>query len=217
MPVSSKTIMCNQALSIVGVNSRISDVDLENTPEARACRLWFEPIRDILLETLPWPFATRRWSLEDLGQDPLFPDYGYRYKKPADCILAVKLVNPYGRKVSLLVDPFGGPATILLTKPPFRIVDQADGYGDAILCDLDDAVLEGNYSVTDVNRFSNTFRQAMSMGIAAHIGPPLAVDAKIAAAAQGQFNGWLNEAVNLALREAREDPESPSEFQTIRS
>lgn len=217
MPVTSKTTICNQAIAMIGYAGRIGDVDTENTPAANACRLFFDQIRDIVLESRPWPFATRRWTLESIGIDNTLyaGDWAYRYKKPADCILACKLINPFGRTINMLQDPFTG-SVLLLKKPSFRIVDQESEYGDAILCDLDNAILEGNVRVTDPNRFSNSCNHAIAMGIAAHVGMPLRVDAKIIANVQKQFSDWLAEASNLAMREQTDDPEQPSEFQSVR-
>lgn len=216
MPATSKTILCNQALAMVGFAARIGDVDTENTPGANACRLFFDTVRDIILETRPWPFATRRWSLEDLGlTGTQWTDWAHRYKKPADCMLACSIVNPYGRHISLLTDPFTSNQ-LLLGKPAFRLVDQETEYGDAILCDLDDAILEGNVKITDVNRFSNSFNHALVMGLASHVGMPLRVDAKILGNVQQQFANWLAEAANLAMRQQTEDVEKPSEFQSMR-
>lgn len=217
MPATSKTIICNQAIAMIGYAGRIGDVDTENTPAANACRLFFEQIRDVVLETRPWPFATRRWSLQDIGvAGTLYEhEWAYRYKKPSDCILAVRLVNPFGRNINMLYEPFTG-TTLTMKKPPFRIVDQETEYGDAILCDLDNAIMEGNYKVTDVNRFSASFNHALAMGIAAHVGMPLRVDPKIITNVQNQFSNWLAEASNLSQREQTDDPEQPSDLQSVR-
>lgn len=217
MPATSKTAICRQALSMIGINTPLGDVDNEFTAQANACRLFFDQVRDIVLETRPWPFATRRWALQDIGTTgTLWTDWAYRYKKPADCILAVRIVNPYGRAINLLHDPFSSSA-LLMKKPPFRIVDQETEYGDAILCDLNDATLEGNFRVTDPNRFSNSANHAIAMGVAAHVAYPLRVSADIASKAETMFSNWLAEAANLAMREQTDDPEAPSEYQSARA
>ncbi len=218
MPVTSKTIICRQAAAMVGITTPMQDVDNENTSVAIQCRLFFDQIRDVILESRPWPFATRRWTLQDIGvSGTLYEnEWGYRYKIPSDCALPVALVNPFGRRtITLLQDPFSG-SILMSQKPPYRLVDQETEYGDALLCDLDDAILEGNFRLTDVNRFNNTANHAVAMGLAAHIATPLRVDAKIAAAAMQQFSDWLAEASTLAMRSEQEDPEQPSEFQAVR-
>lgn len=198
----SKTIACNMGLSIVGVVARIQDVDNEISNEAAICRLWFDHLVELLHETCPWPFATRQIPLADVGSPP--DDYAYRYKYPVDCKLAIKIVNPASRT----------PGTD--QGIPFVIRDLQDGYGKCILTDQADAVLEYNTLVTDPAKWNSSFMQALSMGIGAHVGMPLRVDANIVKYAQGQFTNWLAEAINFKQREQKDDPEPRSEFHTVR-
>ncbi len=201
---SSKTDICNMALAVIGVNSRIGDVDTEKSNEAIQCRLWFEHLRSMLLEVRHWPdFAGKSVVLQDLGTPPTH--WQFRYKYPADCRLAVRIVNPYART------PGRG------MKIPFKVMKTSDSYGKAILCDQADAELEYNEDVTDTTLFSATFVQTMAMALAAHIAMPLRVSPGIVSNAQNQFNGWLAEASTHVEREQQEDQEPDSELVTVRN
>lgn len=191
------------ALGGVGVTARIDDVDNDTSTEAYNCRLFYDQCVSQILETKEWPFACVRVPLADLGTPPA--DWAFRYKYPTDCALALKIVNPYMRT----------PGTD--ERIPFKVRKLTDAYGKAIFCDLKDAELEYNQAITDPNLFSSAFIQAVSMCLSSYIAMPLRVDPKIAAYAAQQFNGWLEEATNLSLREQQEDPYPQSQFQTARS
>lgn len=194
----SKTIISNMALAHCGVNARIQDVDNEKSNEANQCRLFFDHIVELVLEACEWPFATVFIPLQSLGDPP--DGWAYRYKKPANCKLAIKIVNPATR-----TEATG-------QKIPFVIVDDEDGYGECILCDLEAAVLKCNRLILDPGRFTSSFAQAVAMGLASHIAMPLRVDGGIVKNVQNQFNGWLAEAVNFKQREQQEDVEPDSEL-----
>jgi hypothetical protein len=77
--------ICNQALSRVGVTQRIESLDEEDSEAARACDLWFEQCRDALLTEVPWPFATKTATLNQIASfEPLRRMYGYTL--PDDCL-----------------------------------------------------------------------------------------------------------------------------------
>lgn len=202
MPVTSKTQICNMTLGSIGVNARIGDVDTEVSPEAIACRLFYDQVGAQLLEVRPWPFATKRGALVDLGTPPA--DWGYRYKYPTDCALAVKIINPYMRTEG--TDK----------KIPFKVINLSDAYGKAILCDIQDAELEYNETITDESLFSFSYVQAYVMGLAAPVGMTLRVDKSIVDNASKQFSGWLEEASLHVMRERQEDPFPISELESAR-
>lgn len=199
----SKTIISNMALAHCGINARIQDVDNEKSNEANQCRLFFDHIVELVLEACPWPFATRRVVLQNLGSPP--DEWAFRYKYPADCKLAIKIVNPSARTETNS------------QRIPFEIVDEEDGYGQCILTDQDDAVLKCNKLILDPGRFTASFAQAVAMGLGAHIATPLRVDPSITKVVQNNFNGWLAEAVNFKQREQQEDVEPDSEYVGARS
>lgn len=202
MPIYSKSLISNMALGHCGVTGRIEDVDNENSPEAINCRLFYDHIVALILETCWWPFATVEDNLVDVGSPP--DEWGYRYKKPVNCRLIQYIKNPVVRTP-------GEDQSI-----PFVIRDLRDGYGECILTDMQDAVIVYNDDVTDPGRFAASFAQAVSLGVAAHIAMPIRVDVNIVNRVQQQFTGWLAEAINKKQREQKEDTEPQSQFYTAR-
>jgi hypothetical protein len=201
--VASKDEICNMSLATIGVNSRIVGVDTEKSNEAIQCRLWFSQLRKLLLEVKHWPdFAGKTVDLQDLGTDS--PHWAFRYKYPADCVYAIRIVNPAMRT----------PGRD--QKIPFKVMRTDDVYGKAIYCDMPNAQLEYNLDITDPTLFSATFTHAFVMAIAAHVAMPLRVSPDIVSNAQKQFQGWLAEAVQFSNRESQEDPEPQSEFVNVR-
>lgn len=201
--MSSKDEICNMALATIGVNSRIVGVDTEKSNEAIQCRLWFNHLRKLLLEVKHWPdFAGKVVDLVDLGTDS--NHWAYRYKYPADCVYAIRIVNPSVRT----------PARD--QKIPFKVARTDDSYGKAIYCDMQDAQLEYNLDITDPTLFTATFTQAFAMALAAHVAMPLRVSPDIVSNAQKQFQGWLAEAATFSIREGQEDPEPESQFVSVR-
>lgn len=201
--MSTKDEICNMALATIGVTSRIVGVDTEKTNEAIQCRLWFDHLRKLLLETKHWPdFAGKTVALQDLGTDS--DHWAYRYKYPSDCVYAIRIVNPSCRTPTQN------------QKIPYKVMRTDDVYGKAIYCDLESAQLEYNLDITDSTMFSASFTQAFIMALAAHIAMPLRVSAEIASNAQNQFKGWLAEAVQFSNRESQEDKEQESELITVR-
>lgn len=84
----------NMALSAIGARSSVSEVD-EDSEEAAACTLWYDTVRDNVLEAANWPSANafkrlavtveRDFSEDWLITDP-HPDFRYAYSPPADML-----------------------------------------------------------------------------------------------------------------------------------
>lgn len=205
MPIYDKTKMSNLALSTIGVNARIGNIETEKSNAAIQCRLWFDHITNILLEARFWPsFAGKRAVLQDLGTPPT--GWLFRYKYPTDCAYAHRIINP-----AAPVTPGRGK------KIPFKVLRLDDAYGKSILCNEADAELEYNIEILDPSLFSATFAQAHLMGLGAHIGMPLRASPDIVKGVQMQFTNWLAEASTHTSREQQEDQEPASEFETIRA
>src|SRR5690606_39709181 len=82
----------NLALSVAGITSGV-DSPSEASPEAEQCRLWFEPVRNLILRAAFWPsvkgvkrlglLATRDTDQDWTSSDP-FPGWLYAYALPSD-------------------------------------------------------------------------------------------------------------------------------------
>ena len=124
MAVYSDVLICNMALSRIGVLTLIEDIN-EASAEAQACKIFFNPSRDFVLGSANWPFLTRYAGLGLVATDPN-DDWKASYRLPSDCIYAMRLVLAPGR--------------IYTPAPPFAI--SGDAQGNLLLCDLTEANLE---------------------------------------------------------------------------
>lgn len=89
----SLVTLFNQALSLVGDRNGLSDPEAKS-PQANACRLWYETSRDMILSSAPWPSSRRfknltliRERTEDIWDASApSPTYKYSYILPNDCL-----------------------------------------------------------------------------------------------------------------------------------
>ena len=81
--MASEVDICNRALQKLGAE-RITSLT-QDSANARACNLCYEPIRDAELRAHPWNFAIKRASL---AADSTAPSFGYdsAYTLPSDCL-----------------------------------------------------------------------------------------------------------------------------------
>ncbi len=146
---TNSTTICNLALSRIG-NKRIVSLE-EESPEARACRLVFEPARDEVLRSHRWNFATRRASLSRLAEAPGF-GWEHQFQLPVDC-LRVLQCNGY---------------------EPGERHHQWEIEGRVLLADDETAEIKYIAKITDGNLYDAIFVKALAVKIAAEIAKPLA-------------------------------------------
>lgn len=80
----SDAAIANRALQKLGATSRISSLD-QDSPNARAMKTAFVPVRDALLREYDWNFAIKRASIAADSTDELYEGLK-RYPKPNDFI-----------------------------------------------------------------------------------------------------------------------------------
>ena len=73
--MASEVDICNQALSWLGANQIITLAD--GTTESIICKAKYAPLRDDVLEKVPWTFAIVRLQL---AADVSVPAFGYANK-----------------------------------------------------------------------------------------------------------------------------------------
>jgi hypothetical protein len=116
----------------------------------------FYPIaRDAVLEEHPWNFAEKRVALAQIAGDTPAFEFSYFYQLPADCI-RVRYIDE--------TDP----------EYPHKVE------GDRLLCDLSAVNLLYTRRVTDPNRFSPLFVEALMYKLASMIAMPLLKNSKLA-------------------------------------
>lgn len=85
MSVYTKTILCNMALSHLGVGKELSDADTDTSEYASACRMFYEHAIREVLRSWRWPFATKQADLFLLETSPT-TEWGYSYMYPAEAL-----------------------------------------------------------------------------------------------------------------------------------
>ena len=135
------------ALSNVGAASLIQSMT-EDSEEARICNLWYAQSRDAALRAHAWAFATQFRVLADLGSP--HTGWDYRYSYPADCLVALEIVNTVNDDL-IEFEIAGGIST--------RV----------ILTDEKDAELRYTARITDAVQFDAGFVEVLSWNLAYHI------------------------------------------------
>ena len=154
---NSLTGLFNQAVSAAGGEAEITDPK-ENSREANLCRLWYEVVRDNVVQTGPWPSAqsnkrlalfTERDTLAEWVTDDPAPGWLYAYLQPSD-LLRPRYLHSYA-----------------------QFVRQSIGNATYIMSNQEDAILHYTKRVDDVVKWDNELYMAVMFSLAAHISFPL--------------------------------------------
>ena len=86
--------LCSKALIKLGAKS-ITSFN-ENTAEAQVANQLYTSVRDALLSSYPWRFATAQVNLARLTENPT-ADYAYAYQLPNDFLRALSAGCGYGK------------------------------------------------------------------------------------------------------------------------
>lgn len=92
--LTSKTAVANLALAEIGAK-RISDLEADSSPEAVACRLHFDHVRNVLLRSHPWSFAKLTVALSQSATDPVAStEWDAAWTLPGDMLRLIRVVGP---------------------------------------------------------------------------------------------------------------------------
>lgn len=235
--VSDQVSICNMALYHLAIGKKIASFN-DKSPEARACSLFYDQVKDEVLRDFAWPFATLTVSLALVQQQPTY-EWGYSYRLPNDCLAARRLLNgslatfPVPSSFSSAGPPFQTPFSRILTaqtRIPYRIM--ADDQGGLIYTDLAPIAavpasanalaqpalpqLEYTAEQDTPNFYAADFCQALAFLIGAYIGPQLTGGDKFKRAAYClQMYQW---AIARAQKNAgnEEQPDQLPESEAIR-
>lgn len=89
MSTASETSVANIAMAHLG-QEPITNIDADNNKRAKWARRRFDTLRDALLRSHPWDFATKLTSVAASTAVPAY-GFGYRYTLPADFLRLVRL------------------------------------------------------------------------------------------------------------------------------
>lgn len=155
--MSSKTEICNLAITHLGVGKTIDDVDTESSEEALICRRYYDTVRDMTLRDYAWPFATKISSLALVESNPNTEwDYSYRY--PSDALYIKRILS-------------GVRNDNRQSRASYKIV--RDDTGLLIYTDERGASIEYTAKTSDPTFYPSDFIMALSLHIAVYIAPKL--------------------------------------------
>jgi len=143
----------NRALRNIG-GTRITSLT-DGSTNANIANDIYDMVRDDLLRSHNWKFATKLVKLSRLATAPTF-EYDYGYALPNDWLRTITVH-----------DNDAGTSSV-----PFREAE-IDGVG-AILTSAEDIYLRYVYSVEDINRATPDFHTALSLAMSAEMAIPVA-------------------------------------------
>lgn len=201
--MTSTVSICNLALSNIGKDNiqALNDAG----PEAKACRQFYEHVRDMLLQAYPWRWAGKTQSLAEVTNDKPGA-WGYAYQRPTDC-LKVRYVRPQYSETDIEI----GDAKL----DAFGVMHEIEG--DRIYTDISPAFLRYTYRVTDPTKFPPLFVEALAWHLAVRLAMPLTRDPKVRADAFTIANGMQATAQMQDANEERETSDISSDLVEARS
>lgn len=155
--MSSKTNICNIALSHLGISKEIANVTTEQSQEAKACRLFYDVARKAVLKDFSWPFATRFADLNLIENNPN-DEWFYSYRYPNDAVYIRRILSGFRDD---------NEATMIAYK-----IGQ-DDQGVLLYTDQANAKIEYTSNVENIDLFTSDFQIALSYRIAHYIAPRL--------------------------------------------
>lgn len=195
----------NLALARFG-QRKLSQADLTAgvLPAADAANAFFDPCVTEVLGESDWPFATVTLGLSSLGQDAV-GEWGYIYSYPTATLTTSSIFNVYNQ--GTLEDK---------TEQEFEVRYVPTLGVDVIYSNLDYAIAEYTYKVTNTALWSAKFKTALSYRLAAEMCVPVSGDTKQALNLMSIYNAFLGEAKRLGHAEKRKAPEESSRYRDAR-
>lgn len=220
--------ICNRALYRVGSKVRLSSLDTSTSEEGKACSFLYAQVRDEVLASFPWAFATKRVTLAPLS-GVTRSGWAYAFDLPADCVAPLYVFTGVRRGAPISgtgpsgYSPVGVSGLNTYTaggaaQPiPFAVESNDAGDGRLFLCDLPAPELAYVARVTAVVGFPPLFVDAVAWKLAAELALGLPVkpqleqqclaryQAALARAGAAEFRGQQEDrpaaAVHIAVRE----------------
>ncbi|MCI5836233.1 MAG: hypothetical protein MR209_00070 [Veillonellaceae bacterium] len=191
------TDICNLALSHLGVGTIRSVQD--ETETARACKLYYDATRRMLLREYPWGFARRLERLA-LMPDIRLPGYEYVYMYPELCLYIYKLTD-------------GTPTPE--ERAQFEVLN-LDNSTKVIATDMADAWVDYVYDVTDPDVWDTVFLEAMTRKLASDLCMRLVGNQGLFEQQFNLYRAALEVAVTQVARERQKDPEPLNRYRKAR-
>ena len=209
MGARSEVHVCNLALSRIGIGRQLTDTGAEHpanaiagvtddTPEAQACKLWYEVSRDAVLAELPWPFARGFVTVPSYTvaspPAPWADEWPAAYTYPTESIISIRRIVTG----SFEEDP----------NPP-RFVRRFYNDETVLLSDYfaESLVLEFTRKLTDLSLWPALAVSMLAWRVAADVAIPLNASEQMRSLAMAMYLRELEQAAASAFSE--EMPREP--------
>lgn len=171
--------ICNQALGNCGISQFINLIT-EQSNEAIICNVYYEGARDRVLAEIPWNFARKTVTLQDIGTPP--KRWGYRFRYPIDCLQILYVEDE---------------------TTDYEVVADTDNEALAICCNIPNPELIYTARIEQTRLYSPLFIEALGWSLAIDIATPLSVNAGLIQGLGNAYNTALSKAAALNLNEFR--------------
>jgi hypothetical protein len=195
---SSKTEICNIAISHLGSANEIANVETEASQEAASCRRFYDTALKATLRDFPWSFAAKIAEMQLVEEDPN-DEWAYSYRYPSDCVRLKRILS-------------GSRTDTNDTRISYKII--RDDSGLLILTDKENAELEYTKLETDPLVYPHDFVIAFSYRLAHFVAPRITAGDKFKLGDRAlQFYLYeISRAESTGLNEEQADVHPDSEF-----
>lgn len=203
--MSPDLTICNLALGHLGVPALTSGQLTANIlPAAKACNLFFSSAVDDLFSEYKWPFADACISLNLSSTTSLLDDqWAYVYDYPTT-------------NCSAVWDVYNESTFDKKTEQDYETKYDADNAKRIICTDLEDALADITYPVTDTSLWNNKFKLALSYRLAAIMAISVGASAEKALALAQVADMQLSNTKRIGSSEQRKKPNFSSATQDAR-
>jgi hypothetical protein len=199
------TAVCNEALAHLGMGP-IDDIDVDtaaNNPSALACSRFFSSSRLDVLREHQWGFANAQETLvEDEDTDNEVTGWDFIYTYPAS---AVAVWNVYNE--GTLDNKH---------EQSFEVKYVPNASAKRICTNLEDAIVDETYLITDPGDWDYKFKEAFGYKLAAKMAHTLLGDPAIGVKLMEIYSGLISEAKRIGRNEKPKKPTQSSGYANAR-
>jgi len=192
----SQTTIANLALAYLG-QSPITSLQQDNE-SARWISLFYEPVRDEVLRTHDWAFATVEKPLVQLAG--IMAEGKFTYAYPTDALFIRRVYSPQ--------DPH--------TPVPFEERFEVDSHARVLITSVPQAHVRYTRQMTDETQYDPAFVKCFALALACDLALALTGDVNLSARLQQKYALYLEEARRNNMSEGIEIIPQTDAFSEVR-
>lgn len=197
--MASKTEICNFAISHLGTAKEISDLETENSQEAKVCRRFYDVALESTLRDFDWSFARKVKTLSLVEEEPN-DEWSFSYRHPVDCIRILKIQS-------------GTRNDTRQSRVSF--FEGRDDVGRLVYTDQEDAIINYISKTENPQLYPPDFMLCLSFRLAYLIAPRITGGNAFTGIAKDMYTAYqmhLSQARQNALTEEQREEVVESEF-----